>query len=70
MIAHDHRAAMMLVVPYDSTVEIAKPSAKKSYNERILMLQDMAEKKDFDLVIVHSAFDGAKEIQRLERSAA
>jgi len=70
MIAHDHRAAMMLVVPYDATIENAKPATKKSYNERILMLQDMAEKKDFDLVIVHSAFDGAKEIQRLERSAA
>lgn len=70
LISHQHRAAMILVIPYASGVESSKPAARKSYNDRILMLQDMAEKKDFDLVTVNSAFEGAKEIQRLERAAA
>ncbi|WP_323157922.1 hypothetical protein [Pseudomonas fulva] len=70
LIRHEHRAAMMLVVPYESSIESSRPTTRKSYNERILQLQDMAEKKGFDLLTVHSAFDGAKEIQRLERAVA
>ncbi|WLH61046.1 hypothetical protein [Pseudomonas sp. FP2300] len=70
LIKHDHKAAMMLVLPQDATVELLKPAALKNYKERILLLQDMAEKKDFDLVTVHSAFEGAKEIQKLEKTAA
>lgn len=70
LIKHDHKAAMMLVLPHDAAVEQLKPTTQKSYRERILLLQDMAEKKDFDLVTVHSAFEGAKEIQKLEKTAA
>ena len=70
LIKHDHKAAMMLVLPYDSVVDNLKPAALKNYKERILLLQDMAEKKDFDLVTVHSAYEGAKEIQKLEKTAA
>lgn len=70
LIRHDHKAAMMLVVPPDSAIEMLKPAALRTYRERILMLEDMAEKKDFDFVTVHTAYEGAKQIQRLEKSAA
>nr|GFA95429.1 hypothetical protein [Tanacetum cinerariifolium] len=67
---HDHKAAMMLVVPQPSTIEMLKPAAHRTYRERILMLEDMAEKKNFDFLTVHSAFEGAKQIQRLEKAVA
>jgi hypothetical protein len=70
LIRHDHKAAMMLVVPQPSTIEMLKPAAHRTYRERILMLEDMAEKKDFDFLTVHSAFEGAKQIQRLEKAVA
>ena len=70
LIRHDHKAAMMLVVPQDAVIDQLKPVAMRTYKERILMLEDMADKKDFDLVMVRSAFEGAKQIQRLEKSAA
>lgn len=70
LIRHDHKAAMMLVVPQDSAIDMLKPATLRTYKERLLMLEDMADKKDFDFVIVHSAFEGAKQIQKLEKSAA
>lgn len=70
LIRHDHKAAMMLVVPQDSAIDMLKPATLRTYKERLLMLEDMADKKDFDFVVVHSAFEGAKQIQKLEKSAA
>lgn len=70
LIEHDQMAAMMLVLPTDSAIDDLKPAAKKNFLERVLLLQDMADKKDFEFLSVHSAFQGAKEIQRLEKSVA
>lgn len=70
LVQHDHRATMMLVIPSESQIENLKPASRKNFDDRILLLQDMADKRRFEIVTVHSSFEGAKRIHRLEFEAA
>lgn len=70
LIGHDHKATMMLVTPPELAISQLKPGARKNFEERILLLQDMAAKRDFDLVAVHTPLEGAKAIRKMELSAA
>ncbi|WP_440466910.1 hypothetical protein ACKI1H_27170 [Pseudomonas sp. YH-1] len=70
LLRHDQRATMMLVVPSESQIENLKPAAKKNFDDRILLLQDMADKRDFGIITVRSSIEGAKSIRELEHQAA
>lgn len=70
LVRHDQRATMMLVVPPESQIDTLKPAARKNFDDRILLLQDMADKRNFGIIAVHSSLDGAKRIRGLEYQAA
>lgn len=69
LIGHSQDPSIMLVVPNDSVMQGWKDKARKNFSERMLLIQDVAERKHLSLVTVHSPFEGAKLIRQLERAA-
>lgn len=68
LVEHHQQPTMMLVVPTEQHIDELKPSNKQSFRERLLLLQDMADKKQFPLVTIHDPVEGAKRLQSIEAS--
>ncbi|WP_160344456.1 hypothetical protein [Pseudomonas xionganensis] len=68
LIEHHQQPTMMLVVPTDQHLSQLKPNNQQSYRERLLLLQDMADKKDFPLVTINDPLEGARRLQDIENS--
>ncbi|WP_408596624.1 hypothetical protein [Pseudomonas sp. PLMAX] len=70
LIGHDQKASLLLVTPSELQIASLKASSRKSFNEKILLLQDMVEDLHFNLIQVSSPTEGAKSLDNLEKSAA
>ncbi|KPG94597.1 hypothetical protein ABFV57_10130 [Pseudomonas neuropathica] len=70
LIAHDHKASLLLVTPTELQVDHFKETNQKAFREKILLLQDMANSKDFDLLTVSTVSEGAGTISKMEQKAA
>lgn len=68
LVEHHQQPTMILVVPTDQHIDDLKPANKQSFHERILLLQDMADKKRFPLVTIHDPMEGARRLQDIEIS--
>lgn len=68
LIEHHQQPTMMLVVPSEQHIAQLKPANQQSYRERLLLLQDMADKKQFPLITINDAVQGARELQAIENS--
>jgi hypothetical protein len=68
LIEHHQQPTMMLVVPTEHHLSLLKPGSLQSYRDRLLLLQDMADKKDFPLVTVNDPIEGAHRLQTIERT--
>lgn len=66
LIEHHQQPTMMLVVPTEQHLSLLKPASLQSYRERLLLLQDMADKKNFPLVTINDPVEGANELQAIE----
>lgn len=66
LIEHHQQATMMLVIPTEAQLADLKPANQQSFRERMLLLQDMADKKQFPLVTVHNPLEGAKRLEDIE----
>ncbi|WP_028627688.1 hypothetical protein [Metapseudomonas resinovorans] len=66
LIQHHQQAAMMLVIPTESQLADFKPGNQQSFRERVLLLQDMADKKAFPLITVNAPLEGAIKLGELE----
>lgn len=69
LIAHGQKASLLLVAPPAEQQDRLKPSVRRKFEERILLLQDMADNKSFNLLTVPSPIEGARIIDKLERAA-
>lgn len=70
LIGHDQHASLLLVTPSELQIANLKPASRKSFGEKILLLQDMVDELEFNLIQVTSPRDGAKSLSFLEESAA
>lgn len=68
LIEHHQQPTMMLVVPTEQHIDTLKTASRQSFRERVLLLQDMADKKQFPLVTIHDPMEGAKRLQDIEAS--
>jgi hypothetical protein len=66
LVEHHQQPTMMLVVPTDQHIQDLKPANQQSFRERLLLLQDMADKKQFPLVTVNDPLEGARRLQAIE----
>lgn len=69
MLEHHQSPAMMLVAPSNSQLDRMPIGARKQLEDRILLLHDMTDKKDFPLIRVTGPKEGAKEISKMESAA-
>ncbi|WP_439885618.1 hypothetical protein ACTACK_10400 [Pseudomonas syringae] len=70
LIGHDQKASLLLVTPSELQIANLKAASRKSFNDKILLLQDMVEDLNFSLIQVRSPTEGAKSLDSLEKSAA
>lgn len=70
LIGHDQQASLLIVTPSELQIANLKPASRKSFNEKIILLQDMVEDLQFKLIQVSSPREGAKSLDYLEKSAA
>lgn len=66
LVEHHQQPTMMLVVPTEQHLAELKPANRQSFSERLLLLQDMADKKQFPLVTIHTPLEGARRLQAIE----
>ncbi|ENB9667644.1 hypothetical protein ABJB81_006069 [Pseudomonas putida] len=70
LIGHDQSASLLIVTPSDLQVANLKPASRKSFSDKILLLQDMVDDLGYKLIRVSSPREGALRLQELENSAA
>jgi hypothetical protein len=61
---------MVIVMPSPLQLDGLKAANLRSFHDRVLLLQDMADERDFLVHQVHSPLEGAKQIHKLETLAA
>lgn len=70
LIGNDQRGSLMLVTPTEEQLALHGQNAQRSFRERVLLLQDMAETKKFGIVEVPDARTGAGWLDQMERQRA
>lgn len=70
LIGNDQRGSLMLVTPTEERLALHGQNAQRSFRERVLLLQDMAENKKFGIVEVPDARTGAGWLDQMERKRA
>lgn len=70
LIGNDQRGSLMLVTPTEQQLSLYSQPVQRTFRERVLLLQDMADTKKFGLVEVPDASSGAGWLDQMERKRA
>jgi hypothetical protein len=70
LIGNDQRGSLMLVTPTDDLLSRFSQQVQRTFKERVLLLQDMADTKNFGIIEVTDASSGASWLDQMERIRA